>query len=111
MKTYDITDAGIGSIIDREPDQIDINELQYGDKIGCWKDMLIVETKRTESPYEEVLMCYVASIQPGKKFKVYAEWGDRTSIEMCSQRGRKVRDEAFAKQLFPMLSDYEFMVN
>jgi len=63
----------------------------------------------TITPIDTVLMCYVASIQPDKKFKVYSDWGDTTDIERCASRGRKVRSEALARQIFPMLSDYEFI--
>jgi hypothetical protein len=64
----------------------------------------------TVTPFEPVLICYVASIQPDKKFKVYSDWGDTTDIERCARQGRKCRSETLARQLFPMLNDYEFMV-
>lgn len=105
---YDITDKEIST---KEPDIVSLETLEYCDKIGCWKDMLLVETMRPESPTEEILVCYVASIQPHKKYKVYMDWGDTTDIERCASQGRKVRSEALAQQVFPMLSDYEFMVS
>jgi hypothetical protein len=83
---------------------------QLAQDSGAWVIMSAVPSM-TLINAEIVLICYVASIQPDKKFKIYADWGDTTDIERCARQGRKVRSEALARQLFPMLNDYEFMVN
>jgi len=74
-------------------------------------EIVVLPAAGTVTPFEPVLICYVASIQPDEKYKVYMDWGDTSDIERCARDGRKVRSEALARQLFPMLNDYEFIVS
>jgi hypothetical protein len=83
---------------------------QLAQDSGAWVIMSAVPSM-TLINAEDVLMCYVASIQPDKRYKVYCDWGDTSDIERCARQGRKCRSEALARQLFPMLNEFEFMVN
>ncbi len=93
----------------KDPD--DIPEfLAYGDKLGRYVNMRMfwVEGERPDIQ-TDVMMCYVASIQPDKKFKVYYAFSERSDFTYTAEQGLKLRDEKIAHQLFPMLTDYELM--
>lgn len=92
--------------------EINLDELKkFAAEISTFESEPIVflPTTTTVTPHEPILMCYVASIQPHKRFKIYMDWGEYTDIEHTARQGRKVRSEALARQIFPMLTDYEFV--
>jgi hypothetical protein len=62
-----------------------------------------------EGAREEVLVCFCAVIGYKNDFKVYYNFGDRFTPEtLVNGHSPKIRTEAFARKLFPMLDGYEF---
>ena len=104
MNIYDITDVEIRT---QDPDSVKPDELQPGDKVARWLYATIAISSMESA--ETVLTCFVASIQPYKKFKVYCDFGDTTDIHRCANFGRKVRSEPLAREVFPLLNEYEFI--
>lgn len=110
MTTYNITQSDAGHWEEQFPDTVDVAKLVPGDYIAKYVEVDIVLDYDDTVPTEMVLMLYVASVQPNKKFKVYRGWGDCTTIYEVRWGGAKVRNEDFAKAVFPLLADWEFVV-
>lgn len=88
-----------------KPDTVP-DDLQPGDKIAYFG---IFDISHGEANTNIPIM-FVASIRHHYKFKVYYGFGDRMTPEMVAVRGAKVKDEEFARSLFPMLGHLRYSV-
>lgn len=62
-----------------------------------------------EGATETALVYFCAVIGYKRDFKVYLNFGDRFDpVQVVTGHSPKVREEAFARKLFPMLVGYEF---
>jgi hypothetical protein len=114
MTIYNITDGDVGNWKPNVPDKFDPQTLQIGDKIGRVVEVDFVFYGHPDEPDPQasehnIMLIYVASIQPHRTFKVYWESGERSDIEHCAGHGLKVRSKELARALFPMLNAYDFI--
>lgn len=98
---YDISDSIIrSSAPDRLPEKF-----SGGDTLTKF----IYLDMATDTAREAVLIGFVASLRIEGTFKVYYDFGTRHDAHYIRVNGMKVRAEEFARNLFPMLAEWEFL--
>ena len=102
--TYDITDQETrgGSLPDTLPKELQPQTIIAKAVYLDWE---------IEGATETVLVYFCAVIGYKRDFKVYLNFGDRFTPErIVTGHSPKVRNEAFARKLFPMLDAYTFKI-